>query len=138
MNTNAKEWEMEQSRDAALEREHRDGVESPSFADRMEDMALDAQENRASYGDYRVEGANSDFQDFTKEDFEAMAKADAEHDALMNSVPEYDEAAARDTDDVRREAEHEKAVEKVEFKPWERPASGETQHEKAVDHNHER
>lgn len=78
-----------------------------------------------------------DFQDFTKEDFEDMAKAEAAHDALMNSVPDYDEEKARDLDDVRREDEHEKSVEKGEFKPWERPASGETQHEKAVDHNHD-
>lgn len=60
--------------------------------------------------------AERDEDGLTKDDW---ARAEAEHDALMNAVPDHDEEAAWAADDMRREEAHEKAVENGEFKPWE-------------------
>lgn len=88
--------------------------------------------------DFKDFKQDPDFQDFTKEDFEAMAEAEAAHDALMNAVPDYDEEAARDADDVRREAEHETSVEKGDFKPWFLRDETETENAHSAEHEHDR
>lgn len=71
-----------------------------------------------------------------------FAEAEAEHDALMNSVPDYDEEAARDADDVRRETDHEKSVEKeaspAAEKPWFMRNEAETARSAEHEHDHDR
>ena len=48
----------------------------------------------------------------------------------MDAIPDYDDEAARDRDDLRREEAHEKSVEDGTFKPWEKPEKPAAQQQK--------